>query len=355
MAIKAEKADQETKLTDYERAQVEKIAAWKAEFPNPFGELFRRVAQPVADVIEYIVPDRLALGAIEAAYKAADRAATKEDLEVSAGVQDSSELRHKSLELCDELSRTVGTAAQSLATIEGALTGAGGIVTALLDAPLLFTLCLSTIIKTGRCYGYLLDKPTDQAWVLGALGVALSSTKEKRITRMARLREIEHLLLEETQESIIIEESASLLTQIEIFEDIPVFGAATGALLNLSVAHRTDVTARHLFQERWLCDNGKIREIEPAAFSGFGSHRSGWSGALARAGTGTVYGLSYGVAFPICLMITMFARITEPLTSRIWNGARISGDGQPGRSADRSRGRKTSHQGPDGHRLLTAS
>ena len=81
---------------------------------------------------------------------------------------------------------------------------------------------------------------------------------------MARLREIEDLLLEETQEQVVVEETASLLTQIEVFEDIPVFGAVTGGLLNLSVAHRADVTARHLFQERWLRDQGKVDEIEPS-------------------------------------------------------------------------------------------
>ena len=62
----------------------------------------------------------------------------------------------------------------------------------------------------------------------------------------------------------LVQETASLLTQIEVFEDIPLFGAATGALLNLVVAHRADLTARHLFQERWLRDNGKVDEIEPA-------------------------------------------------------------------------------------------
>jgi hypothetical protein len=57
---------------------------------------------------------------------------------------------------------------------------------------------------------------------------------------MVRLREIEDLLLEETQEQVVVEETASLLTQLEVFEDIPVFGAATGALLNLWEAHKVD-------------------------------------------------------------------------------------------------------------------
>ena len=237
--------------------------------------------QPLAKVVEFIIPDRLALGAIDAAYKASELAAFQADIKAQTGVQDITELRHKPLEVCDGLSRRVGTVAQAIATAEGALTGAGGVWTALLDVPLLFSLCLRTIIKTGHCYGYPLDRPSDKAWVLGALTVALADTRRRRTQLMERLRTIEELLLEEIQQDIVIEETASLLTQIEAFEDIPVFGAVTGGLLNLSVAHRTDVTARHLFQERWLRDNGKVHRINAAPDSGRIPATHGWDGACA--------------------------------------------------------------------------
>src|SRR5271157_3798608 len=126
------------------------------------------------------------------------------------------------MQVCDDLSRRFGSMAQGVATLEGALTGAGGVWTTLLDVPLLYTVCLTTIIKTGHCYSYPLDRPTDKAWVLGALTVALSGSKERRTDLMVQLRTIEELLLEDIQENIIIEETASLLTQVEIFEDIPV-------------------------------------------------------------------------------------------------------------------------------------
>jgi hypothetical protein len=232
--------------------------------------------------------------------------------------------------VCDSLSREVGTLAQGIAVLEGALTGAGGIWTALLDVPLLFTLCLRTIIKMGHCYGYTLDRPNDKAWVLGALAVALSSTKERRTELMAQLRDIEDLLLEEIQQDVVIEETASLLTQVEIFEDIPVFGAVTGGLLNLSVAHRTDVTARHLFQERWLRDNGKVDTIEPAALRGKIPAMHGWKGTFARAGYGTVYGLTFGASFPFFLLGAMFAPLASPIVSGISDGASAAVHGVDG-------------------------
>jgi EcsC protein family len=181
----------------------------------------------------------------------------------------------------------------------------------LLDVPLLFGVCLRTILKVGHCYGYALDRPSDKAWVLGALAVSLSSTRQKRTELMGRLREIEELMLEQTQQQIVVEEAAALITQIELFEDIPVFGAATGALLNLSVAHKTESTARRLFQERWLRDNAKVETIEPAP-DGSIPAAQGWAGALARAGYGVVYNAAFGAVLPVALGCALLKPVAGP-------------------------------------------
>src|SRR5262245_54051783 len=122
-------------LSDYESRQVEAIAAWKSAFPNPFGELFRRAALPLAKVVEDFIPDRLALRAIDAAYRAADHTASDDDIKLQAGVNDLAQLRDRPLDVCDGLSRRVGTVARGVAVVEGALTGAGGVFTTVLDIP----------------------------------------------------------------------------------------------------------------------------------------------------------------------------------------------------------------------------
>jgi EcsC protein family len=322
-------------LTNYEQGQVEKIASWKASNPNPFGELLHRVTKPVAKFVELIIPDAVALSAIEAVYKASELAASQRDIKLSAGVSDLSELRQKPLQVCDDLSRRVGTLGQGVAMLEGALTGAGGVWTTLLDIPLLYAVCIGTIIKVGHCYGYALDRPTDKAWVLGALTVALSDSRENRTELMVNLRTIEDLLLEDIQEDIVVEATASLLTQVEIFEDIPLFGAAGGSFLNLWVAHRADVTARYLFQERWLRDNGKIDNIEPARIGRGLAAMNGWKGALARAGYSSLYGLSFGAALPIQLALAFFAPIASGFRNRA-AGALHDLDGSPSNRFDSS-------------------
>ena len=125
----------------------------------------------------------------------------------------------------------VAMAALTLATVEGAATGAGGVLTTLIDIPLLFVLSLRTILRIGHCYGYSLDHPHDQRFVLGVLIAATSGSLATRRKRLDQLREIEHLLVEETQEEILADEALSILFQLEIFEEVPGVGLVSGARL----------------------------------------------------------------------------------------------------------------------------
>ena len=60
-------------LTDYQRSQVEQIAAWKSLPPDPLTELWSIIARPLARLVGALTPDRLVEIAIE---KADDLAAT---------------------------------------------------------------------------------------------------------------------------------------------------------------------------------------------------------------------------------------------------------------------------------------
>jgi hypothetical protein len=311
---------QPAKLTAYESEQVRRIAAWKSEPPNPLSELWKRITRPGVKLIERTIPDRLVRSAIEKGYDITEILAGEEDIQRRAGVKDLGELRDKPLEECDRLAEQVALAAQALAVAEGAVTGAGGMLTTLLDVPLLFILALRTIIKTGHCYGYPFHHRKGRHFALGVLIAAISGSLEVRRQRISRLRELEDLLLEETQEEIIAEELLSFLFQLEIFEEVPGVGVISGAVLNVTFMHRVDVTARRVFQERWLRDNGKITVIEPAE-----SHpralAAGWSGALGRAAYAACYGVGFGVAVPVCMVGLLFRPMNNALTRGLRDGA----------------------------------
>jgi hypothetical protein len=315
------RAESETsQLTAYEAEQVGQIAAWKSEPPNPLSELWRLITLPGAKLVERIIPDTVVRAAIEKSYDVTELLAGAEDIKRQAGVTDLSELQDKPLEECDRLARQVGMAAQAMAVAEGAATGAGGMLTTLLDVPLLFILGLRTIIKTGHCYGYPFEHRKGRHFALGVLVAAISGSLEVRRLRISRLRELEDLLLEETQEDIVAEELLSLLFQLEIFEEVPGVGAISGALLNLTFMHRVDVTARRVFQERWLRDNGKVTVIEPAEVHPR-ALAAGWGGALGRSAYAACYGVGFGVALPVCLVGRVFRPMNNALTRGLRDGA----------------------------------
>jgi hypothetical protein len=191
-----------SKLTDYESEQVEQIAAWKSKPPNPIDEMAKKITGPVAHLVEKIVPEAPVRAGIERAYEISQRLAGQDDIKQQAGVTDLAALRNKPLEECDQLAFRVSLFANGLALAEGLATGAGGFLTTLIDGPLLFVLTLRTIIRIGHCYGYALDHRRDQAFVLGIYLTATSGTLHTKRRRLEELRELEELLICETQREV---------------------------------------------------------------------------------------------------------------------------------------------------------
>jgi EcsC protein family len=245
-----------------------------------------------------LIPDALIRSAIEGSYRAAQAVSPDENIARRAGVKEVSELRKKPLEECDRLAQQVGVAAQALATVEGAATGLGCPWTTLVDVPLLFVSALRTIVRTGQCYGYPAGEPSDRYFNLGVLTIATAGSIATRLERLEQLQDLEELLIEETQVDMIRSELLSFLFQLEVFEDVPGIGIFSGAFLNRSFMQRVDVTARRVFQERWLTDNGKVREIAPAPKSAR-DLAAGWSGFVGRAAYATCHHVAFAASLPV--------------------------------------------------------
>jgi EcsC protein family len=285
------------KLTAYEAEQVDEIARWKSQPPNPLAELWNLVALQAAKAVTFLLPDVLVRSAIEASYKAAEKLAARHTLAARAGVDDVTQLRKKSLEECDKLASEVARISKAVATAEGAATGMGGMITTAIDVPLQFVSALRTIVRMGYCYGYAADKPSDRYFNLGILTTATAGSLATRLERLDSLHDLEEILVEETQVDLVRSELLSFLFQLEVFEEIPGIGVVSGALLNLSFMHRVNETARKVFQERWLKDGGKVSEIAP--FEDLERNLApGLVGLSGRAAYSLMYHAAFGATFP---------------------------------------------------------
>ena len=101
------------------------------------------------------------------------------------GAKEIIELRSKKLELSDWVAAKVHKWAITIATIEGAATGAGGIITLPVDIPFLITFSLKTIHKIGLCYGYDCDTNEERDFVFGILSLSGANTEEERVNSLS--------------------------------------------------------------------------------------------------------------------------------------------------------------------------
>jgi EcsC protein family len=308
------------RLNDYEAEQIQKIATWKSHPPNALSELWSIITRPAAKLVGAVIPEALVQSAVELADDGASRLASEADIKLRAGIEDISEMHDRSMEECDRMARQAGLTALAISVAEGAATGAGGLWTTLLDVPLAIVVALRTIRKIGHCYGYSLEGVEGRKLVLGILSISLSGSLDLRRRRLKRLRDLEDMVAEQTEEEIFVQEIVQFVFQLEIFEAVPGLGAISGALVNAEFMGRVDVTARRVLQEHWLRDNRKVQVIEPAAALDH-TLAPGLSGALGRAVHSGVYYVGFGAALPVYLAGEVFSPMRGAVARGLREGA----------------------------------
>ena len=290
-------------LTEYEKEQVERIAAWKSEPPNIVAESWHLLVLQLAKFVTKFLPEAAVRLAIESSYAAAEKLVGRQnvaDRRVSGTSRNCEGNRWKnatgSPARCDD---------RESPGRRGGCRDRGRRCRHDSDrCPASLASALRTILRIGYCYGYPADAAKDRYFNLGILTIATAGSLATRLERLDQIKDLEEILIEETQVDLIRSELLSFLFQLEVFEEVPGIGVISGALLNLKFMHQVDVTARKVFQERWLKENGKITEIA-AAESLPRNLALGWTGLAGRALYSTVHKVSFGVTLPAYAAISV--------------------------------------------------
>jgi hypothetical protein len=319
-------------LDEYEARQADEIAAWKSERPSLVMAAFRGVSRPLSRLLARIVPDET-LGTVAAkAEELSQRYAAPEEIAQKAGVRSLDDLRSWTLAECDALAATISAPAERRALVEGAVAGLGGIVTETLNVPILLAATLRSIFRIGHCYGFPLYSEIDRLFVLGILEL---STADDPARRQALCRLLQELGAD--QAASLGNGKAIHLSGLEqsLLEDlaigaVPLVGDLTWMLMDYDFVRRVDITARRVFQERWLRKRGKVTEIFPAHTS---RRRSSVQGAV-DLGAQLCYAGSYGLAFGLTFPVTLAARGISSFENPVSQGAR-QGAAHAVRDADR--------------------
>jgi hypothetical protein len=241
------------------------------------------------------------------------------DILHASGAREVRELWDRPLEECDRLAAGVSVRAEHQALLEGmvpavggvAIPGIGGVAAAVVDVPVLFEASLRAIRRIGHCYGFPLDTVADRAFVLEVLELANENSPEKRIAEcraMRRMVDPKAGAGSSPQEVEVSGIQRSLVDDLPL-EAVPVLGDLTSIALDYAFVCRVDVTARRVFQERWLQTHGKVDEIAPSTESRRRSSMQGVVGVAAEVTYTGAYGVAFGVTFPVALAGSLAASV----------------------------------------------
>jgi len=317
-------------LSDYERQQVEEIAGWKSERPSLVLAVYRAMTNPCTYVFEKALPGRVVRGLIEKAESIAANHDGMAEMIAGSGVTDFRTLFDQPLETCDQLAAKVSVRSEHGALLQGTvpalgallIPGVGGFATAVIDAPLLFEASLRSIRRIGHCYGFPLDTKRDRSFVLAILDIAQDDAPGERTEEVARIIECVMTKDATANPDVCLDHLRRSIVDDLPLEAVPMVGEVSSVVLNFAFVHQVDVTARRMFQERWLLEHGKIAPIAPSPFT---RRRSSMAGFV-RIGLELAYmggfAAAFGLTFPILLIgRTLAALPLEPVVDGIRNGA----------------------------------
>ena len=262
-------------LTVYEAMQVAKINEWKNEEPGVIAQGLAALMSPFAKLVDIVVPQSALEGALKACNGAGEFLADEGDILRDGGVKTIEELRKKDLVLSDQMANEVHNWAIGMATAEGAAVGTMGGAGIAIDIPVLMTFSLRTIHKIGLCYGYKADTDEEKQYVLQILSaVGSNSLKEKQVAlyQLATLKNAlkvpwSKMVKDNAAQALLLlirqlcRQMGVNLTKRKAMQIIPIIGGLVGAAINGNFIRDLGYGAIRSYQERWLTDNDKWRDV----------------------------------------------------------------------------------------------
>jgi hypothetical protein len=146
---------------------------------------------------------------------------------------------------------------RTMATAEGAVTGAGGFLLGLADFPLLLGIKLKLLFDTAAAYGYDVHDYTERLYVLHVFQLAFSSQHTRNLTYQ-RLADWDHYRLtlplnpEEFDWRTFQQEYRDYIDLAKMAQLLPFVGAAVGAVANYKLIEQLGHTAMNCYRMRYF-------------------------------------------------------------------------------------------------------
>lgn len=171
----------------------------------------------------------------------------------------SSPLQGASLEERETLVRKKIKTYKNTASVEGAITGAGGILWGFADFPAFLTIKIKLLFELGALYGYEVKDFKERLFILHIFQLAFSSQKGRNevVEMIADWDNYSKTLSEEVDDFDWRKfqlEYRDFIDLAKLAQLIPIIGAGVGAIANYKLVNLLGDTAINCYRKRYFCN-----------------------------------------------------------------------------------------------------
>jgi hypothetical protein len=231
----------------YEQKVRMKIALWRLEMEKP-PSLFQRTARSFQTKINNVIPERVHEVVTESIRGMVQTTLT--GAEYTTKLRDVNGL---TLETLDKNVMDTLAWYKKAAALEGAGTGAGGLLLGLVDFPLLLGIKMKFLFEAASHYGFDSNRYEERLFLLHIFQLAFSGDSH-RVRTFRTIESWDHSRHELTTLDwrVFQQEYRDYIDLAKLFQLVPGFGALIGAVANYRLLDHLGETAMNCYRMRWF-------------------------------------------------------------------------------------------------------
>lgn len=223
------------------------MSRWRMGIRRPSG-MIQRYAKQLQDRVNSYIPEKAHHIFTESIKKMVKAALVGSEYTTSVKPVQNLSLEEKERLVKEKLSWYKKTAA-----LEGAGTGAGGILLGIADFPLLLSIKMKFLFESATLYGFDIRSYEERIFILEVFQVAFSSPDHRKLVleRIERWEENVHQL-EEPDWRKLQQEYRDYIDLVKLLQLVPGIGAVVGAVANYNLLDRLGENAMNAYRLRVL-------------------------------------------------------------------------------------------------------
>ncbi len=232
-------------MVDYSMKVEEELHFWKRKMTKRSG-LISRTSKKAQTKVNGLIPEK---------FHKVMTASIKNMVKATLVGSNITTKKGKSTELSlyerDELFKEKLSSFRKTAVIEGAGTGAGGIMLGLVDFPLLLSIKMKFLFEAAAVYGFDTNEYEERLFILHVFHLAFSSEETRKETLyIIENWDEEKLLIADMDWRDFQQEYRDYIDLVKMFQLIPGFGAIVGAFANYNLLDQLGEAAMNSYRLR---------------------------------------------------------------------------------------------------------